>query len=193
MYLRHASFPQGVHHCLCPRPNLPLLVISLLRDPSTSLQDPSFISFCSSCFIVSYLSTVSPTGSTSVFSLVLPPHSLLPSFVKTMVLKPLEVLQKGLEVLTSRTKSRKDALQARLAEAESISSEDEHWLDYEANLVDEQQVLEALGNAPDYEQGFAGLSDEQKDIVKRPREAAGDLSKAIGKKQRRESRIFLVL
>lgn len=110
-----------------------------------------------------------------------------------MVLKPLEVLQKGLEVLTNRTKSRKDALQARLAEAKSISSEDERWLDYDANLVDEQQVLEALENASDYEQGFAGLSDEQKNTVKRLREAAGDLSKAIGKKRRRESRIFLVL
>src|SRR5260221_10183273 len=76
-------------------------------------------------------------------------------FVKTMVLQPLEILQKGLKVLTNRIKLRKDTLQAQLAEARSISSEDEQWLDYDANLVDEQCILDALEDAPDYETGFA--------------------------------------
>jgi len=110
-----------------------------------------------------------------------------------MVLKPLEVLRKGLEVLTNRVKSRKDAIQAQLAEARSISSEDEQWLDYDANLVDEQCILDALEDAPDYECGFARLDSNQKDIVKKLREAAGDLSKAVGKKRKRMSTMFLVL
>ena len=83
------------------------------------------------------------------------------------------------------------ALQAQLAEKKSISSEDERWLDHEANLVDEQRVLEALEDASDYEQGFARLDGEQKGIVRKLQEAAGDLSKAVGKKRKRAS-IFLL-
>jgi hypothetical protein len=96
-----------------------------------------------------------------------------------MASKPLDILRKGLEVLTNRIKLRKDALQAKLAEAKSISSEDEQWLDYDANLVDEQRVLEALEDAPDYEEGIARLDSNQKDVVRRLREAAGDLSKVV--------------
>jgi len=112
--------------------------------------------------------------------------------VKMMALKPLQVdvLRKGLEVLTIRTKSRKDALQAQLAEQKSISPEDEQWLDFDANLVDEQRVLETLEDASDYEEGFTRLGDEQKEIVRKLHEAAGDLSKAIGKKRQRASSIF---
>jgi hypothetical protein len=48
--------------------------------------------------------------------------------------------------------------------------------------VDEQQVLEALEKASDYEWGLARLDDKKRGLVKRLREAAGDLSKAAGKK-----------
>jgi hypothetical protein len=108
-----------------------------------------------------------------------------PFFVKMMVLKPLDILRKGLEVLTNRVKSRKDVLQARLAKKKSISPEDEQWLDYDANLVDEQRILEALENASDYGEGLARLGDEQRNIVKKLHEAAGDLSKVVGKKPKR--------
>ena len=73
-------------------------------------------------------------------------------------------------------------MEAQLAEQKSISSEDEQWLDNDANFIDEQHVLEALGKAPDYDQGFAALTGEQKNIVKMLCEAAGELSKAVGKK-----------
>ncbi|KAF8230439.1 hypothetical protein L208DRAFT_1281699, partial [Tricholoma matsutake] len=63
------------------------------------------------------------------------------------------------------------------------------WLDHNANLVDEQQVLEALENASDYEQGFVRLGGEQKGVVQRLCEAAGDLSKVVGKKQKCVSNI----
>jgi len=110
-----------------------------------------------------------------------------------MALDPLEVLRKGLKVLESQVKTRKEALQTRLAERKSISLQDEQWLDNDANLVDEQQVLEALENASDYDQGVARLNEEQKAIVRKLREAAGDVSKVVGKKRSRASAIFAVL
>jgi hypothetical protein len=51
------------------------------------------------------------------------------------------------------------------AEGKSILSQDKNWLDYEANLVDEEWVLEALEGALDYEQGLEMLSDVQKHLV----------------------------
>jgi hypothetical protein len=45
--------------------------------------------------------------------------------------KPLEILKKGLGVLQSQFKSKKEQLQACLAEQKSISSQDERWLDNE--------------------------------------------------------------
>ena len=110
-----------------------------------------------------------------------------------MALAPLEVLRKGLKILKKQFKAKKEALQAQLAEKKSISSQDEQWLDHDANLVDEQQALEALENASDYERGFARLGGEQKGIVRKLREAAGDLSKAAGKKRKRVSNILPVL
>ena len=61
-----------------------------------------------------------------------------------MPLGPLEVQKKGLKTLQAQVKAKKEKLQAQLHEKKSISSLDEKWLDNEANLVDEQQVLEAL-------------------------------------------------
>lgn len=110
-----------------------------------------------------------------------------------MVLKPLDVLRKGLEVITNCVKSRKDVLQARLAERKSISSEDEQWLDHDANLVDEQRILEALENSPNYEEGLARLDGTQMGIVKKLCEAAGDLSKAVEKKRKHAYRTFPAL
>ena len=110
-----------------------------------------------------------------------------------MTLNPLAVLRKGLKVLESRVKTKKEALQTQLAERKSISPQDEQWLDYDANLVDEVQVLEALENASDYDQGLASLNDNQKAIVRKLQEAAGDVSKVVGKKRSRASAIFSVL
>ena len=50
-----------------------------------------------------------------------------------MAVKPLEILKKGLETLQKQVKSKKDQLQACLAEKKSISSQDEDWLDHKAN------------------------------------------------------------
>ena len=104
-----------------------------------------------------------------------------------MALRPLEVLRKGLKILDNRNKAKEEALRAQLAEKKSISSQDERWLDCDANLVDEQRVLETLENASDYERGFARLDGEQKDVVRKLQEAAGNLSRAVGKKRKRAS------
>lgn len=106
-----------------------------------------------------------------------------------MVLKLVEVLQKGLKIVTNCIKLRKKALQAQLAEGASISSEDKQWLDHDANLVDELHVLEVLEDSPDYEQAFSRLDGEQKEIVRRLHKATHDLSKAVGKKQKYMSSI----
>ena len=71
-----------------------------------------------------------------------------------MAPKPLEiVLKKGLTKFSKKIKERKDALEAKLAQKETISADDEHWLDHEANIVDEQCVInrkpfQRLANTP---------------------------------------------
>lgn len=106
-----------------------------------------------------------------------------------MASKAIEVLQKGLKILKNQVKVKKEALQAQLAEKKPISSEDERWLDHDANLVDEERVLEALENTPDYECGFSRLNDEQKEVVRKLHEAAGNsrVSGVVGKKRKRMS------
>jgi len=59
-------------------------------------------------------------------------------------------------------------------------------------LIDKQRVLEVLESAPDYEQGFARLDDGQRGLVEKLHEAAGDISKAAGKKRKHTSGISLV-
>ena len=78
-----------------------------------------------------------------------------------MPLKPLEVLKRGLKILQDQVKAKKEKLQAQLHVKKSISSLDENWLDNEANLVDEQQVLDVLENASDYERSCERLDETQ--------------------------------
>lgn len=99
-----------------------------------------------------------------------------------MAPKPLKALQKWLKNLTDYVKTRKEALQHQLAAKESISEQDKHWLDHDTNLVDKQQVLEALESALDYEQGLSRLNDKQRGLMKKLDEAAGNFSKVAGKK-----------
>jgi len=102
-----------------------------------------------------------------------------------MPLKPLEVLRKGLKLLENQVNSRRTDLQTRLAEKKSISSQDEKWLDDDANLVNEQRVLDTLDKASDYERGLGRLDDKEKGIVRKLRELAGDLTKVVGQKRKR--------
>ena len=83
-----------------------------------------------------------------------------------MAVEHLEVLKKGLKILQKWVKAKKEKLQAQPAQKKSISSQDERWLDHEANLVDKQQILEALENASDYEKILEELDDAQKKITR---------------------------
>ncbi|KAF8229475.1 hypothetical protein L208DRAFT_1072942, partial [Tricholoma matsutake] len=85
---------------------------------------------------------------------------------------PLKILKKGLKTLQKQVQSKKDQLQARLVEKKSISSQDEHWLDHEANLVDEHWVIGVLEDASDYEEGLRRLNGEEQSMVQRLREVA---------------------
>lgn len=102
-----------------------------------------------------------------------------------MTLKPLEILKNGLSKFKKTIQVRKDELNGKLAWKETISSSDEHWLDNEANIVDEQRILEALESASDYERGFEKLDDKGKAIIKKLRQWGGDLVKVTGKKRKR--------
>jgi hypothetical protein len=102
-----------------------------------------------------------------------------------MAPKPLDILKIGLAKFSKKTKDRKDKLNAKLSRRETISSVDEQWLDHEANTVDEQCVLDNLEAASDYERGLACLDENEKAIVKKLREWAGDLAKVAGNKRKR--------
>jgi hypothetical protein len=102
-----------------------------------------------------------------------------------MTSKPLEILKRGLAKFSKRIRDRKDTLDARLAQGETISSADEHWLDHEANIVDEQRVIDDLEAASDYERGLARLDDTGRAIVKKIGEWAGDLVQIAGNKRKR--------
>ena|ERR1700726_370572 len=101
-----------------------------------------------------------------------------------MAVEHLEVLKKGLKILQKQVKAKKEKLQAQLAQKKSISSQDERWLDHEANLVDEQRILEALEKASDFEKSLEELDDAQKDVIRKLQEAASDQGKIAGDKQK---------
>jgi hypothetical protein len=101
--------------------------------------------------------------------------------------KPLDILKKGLESLRNDVKTKRDRLLAQLAEKKPITSSDEHWLDNDANLVDEEWILEALEKASNYERGVERLDDKGKAIMMKLRELAGDLLPKTSKKRKCES------
>ncbi|KAF8235815.1 hypothetical protein L208DRAFT_1254948 [Tricholoma matsutake] len=101
-----------------------------------------------------------------------------------MALKSLEVLKKGLARFKETIKTHKKELSTKLARAETISSSDKHWLDNEANTVDEEHALNTLESASDYKRGLGCLDKDGKAIVKKLREWAGDLVKVAGNKQK---------
>ncbi|KAK2460995.1 hypothetical protein APHAL10511_006987 [Amanita phalloides] len=98
-----------------------------------------------------------------------------------MAPKPIEVLKKGLAKFTETIKACKKELSAKLARAETISSLDEHWLDNDANTVNEQHIIDTLESASEYEQGFSQLDEDGKATIKL-REWTGDLVKVAGTK-----------
>lgn len=107
-----------------------------------------------------------------------------------MASKPLDILKKGLLKLEKSFKTKKEQLEAKLSRQESISSSDEWWLDNEANIIDEQCVIDTLESSSNYKRGLEHLDKAGKAIVKKLREWGGDLAKATGKKRKRTDFFF---
>ncbi|KAG6838029.1 hypothetical protein C0991_002539, partial [Blastosporella zonata] len=62
---------------------------------------------------------------------------------------------------------------------------DEHWLDHDTNLIDEERVLKALETASDYEHGLERFDSQKKALVDKLKELGGDTAaKAIGNKKK---------
>ncbi|RPD53203.1 hypothetical protein L227DRAFT_405175 [Lentinus tigrinus ALCF2SS1-6] len=76
-------------------------------------------------------------------------------------------LRKALSLLEKQVASRKACLEASLAKKETLTSEDEAWLDHDANLVDERYALDVLSCAPNHDAALAELTLEQKEAVAR--------------------------
>jgi hypothetical protein len=66
-----------------------------------------------------------------------------------------------------------------LANKERIPDDDGEWLDNEANLVDEQRVLEDLEAASDYERGVSRLDTKRKAAWARMKELAGGVKASV--------------
>jgi hypothetical protein len=121
-----------------------------------------------------------------IISHILHPQKYIPT--QPMSRNPLETLKKGSSKFKEKIKLRKDNLQAKLRWKESISSADERWLDNEANTVDEQRVLDALESVSDYENRLQELDDDDRVIVKKLCEWAGDVVVNVtGNKRKRMS------
>ena len=80
-------------------------------------------------------------------------------------MKPLNILKKGLMKLCNQVQERKAKLEAELKVGQPISESDQEWLDGDGNLVNEEQVIEALEKASDYEQTLESLDMPHKMIV----------------------------
>jgi hypothetical protein len=96
-----------------------------------------------------------------------------------MAPSPLEALKQGYEKLKKQVGRRKKALEDRLANKERIPDDDGEWLDNEANLVDEQRVLEDLEAASDYERGVSRLDTKRKAAWARMKELAGGVKASV--------------
>jgi hypothetical protein len=101
-----------------------------------------------------------------------------------MTLKLLDILRKGLKSLQNEVKAKRDHLLARLADQKFINLSEEHWLDDDANFVNEEQIPEALEKASEYEMGCCkagrqgeGHHDEAEEVCRGLQVVTGDEQK----------------
>ncbi|KAI6166172.1 hypothetical protein EDD17DRAFT_1505592 [Pisolithus thermaeus] len=87
--------------------------------------------------------------------------------IDPMMLKPIDVIRKGLAKLQDQIHACKVSLEAALKAGEMISCADEEWLDNAGNLVEEEQLVDKLEKALDYRSTLEGLDVREKSIVKK--------------------------
>jgi hypothetical protein len=79
-------------------------------------------------------------------------------------MKLLDILKKGLKKLQEHTEKRKNDILAKQKSTADLTPEEEHFLDHEANLVDEDRVVQELDDVSDYEQGVERLNEKDKSV-----------------------------
>ena len=85
--------------------------------------------------------------------------------INFFIMNPIEILKKGLTRLWNQVQDRKTRLLAELRASQPISDTDQEWLDNDRNLVDEEQVVDVLDYASDYEKGLKRLNSHDKYVV----------------------------
>ncbi len=103
-------------------------------------------------------------------AIIFPPSNHLPLRMPPPI--SLVTLRNGLHRLKEASRKRKEDLEAHLSRSEKISSEDENWLDTEANHIDKQALVDTLKEAPDYEAALKVLTPAQNGLVKKLGELA---------------------
>ena len=79
-----------------------------------------------------------------------------------------------------------------MQQKEKLSDAEKQWVDGKGNVVDDQQVINKLETASDYERGIGRLNETDKDIVQKLCELAGDISKTVGNKRKCALRPFFL-
>ena len=107
-------------------------------------------------------------------------------------MKPIDTLKKGLTKLRDQVREWKARLTAKLRAGDSISENDQEWLDGKGNLIDEEQVVETLDDASDYEHGLQRLGSEDKIIAQQLQKLSGGGKSDAPSKKRKRRLIFHV-
>jgi len=99
--------------------------------------------------------------------------------INFLLMKPVDILKKGLTQLRNLTQDRRTTLEAVLKANQPLSEADEDWLDNAGNLVDEEWVVEALDCTSDYERELAKLSEKDKSVVQKLKDLASNGEKTL--------------
>lgn len=102
------------------------------------------------------------------------------------MLSPIDALRKGIKKLEDQHGERKKKLLATLKAKQTISEDDQDWLDGAANLVDEERVIEALESAADYESAVRTLNTRDQAIFETLTKLASGGGGGHGTKRKRE-------
>ncbi|KAK0477074.1 hypothetical protein IW261DRAFT_1421279 [Armillaria novae-zelandiae] len=103
--------------------------------------------------------------------------------------KPLDVLKNGLAKLEEQVKAWKNDILDCLANKQPVCDDDEHWLDNEANLVEEVMILDLLDQASDYERGVKHLNSQQKSLVEKLKGLGSGIKNLVSSKKRKRPEV----
>jgi len=76
-------------------------------------------------------------------------------------------LEKGLRLLENEVNARKEEILSRLHRQEKVTDEESDWLDDAGNLVDEKDLITALGEAKDFDNAINELEGRRKVALER--------------------------